>query len=130
MFRPGLLFVLCLTSILPIVLGVSSHQQSSISASSQRPRHLSLDVYARGYHQDDVLERFSTSNGAVSPCWNMKSTRIGSFYVNDPMVKVTFFKSYDCTSTPAAVFRGSKDNVSRMRARSVSVQKIHSIDTL
>ncbi|KAJ8656343.1 hypothetical protein O0I10_007908 [Lichtheimia ornata] len=68
---------------------------------------------------------------AVSPCWNMKKARIGSFNVNDPMVKVTFFKSYDCTSTPAAVFRGgSRDNVLRMRARSVSVQKIHSIDTL
>lgn len=29
---------------------------------------------------------------AVSPCWNMKKARIGSFNVNDPMVKVTFFK--------------------------------------
>lgn len=29
---------------------------------------------------------------AVSPCWNIKNTRIGSFQVNDPMVKVTFFR--------------------------------------
>lgn len=62
MCRAGL-FVLCLLCILPIVLGVSSQQQTSISASLQRPRHLSLDVYGRGCHQDDVLEHFSTSDG-------------------------------------------------------------------
>ncbi|CDS11789.1 hypothetical protein LRAMOSA11433 [Lichtheimia ramosa] len=129
MCRAGL-FVLCLLCILPIVLGVSWQQQTSISASLQRPRHLSLDVYGRGYHQDDVLEHFSTSDGAVSPCWNIKNTRIGSFQVNDPMVKVTFFRSNDCASTPAAVFRGSKSNVLKMRARSVSVQKIRSVGML
>lgn len=29
---------------------------------------------------------------AASPCWNLASKRVGSYDLNDPLVKVTFYR--------------------------------------
>ncbi|KAI9262301.1 hypothetical protein BDA99DRAFT_510822 [Phascolomyces articulosus] len=96
----------------------------------RRPRHFRMDIYSRPNHKGTV-QHVGTSNGATTPCWNLDSKHVGSFEVNDPMVKISFYRSGDCRGAPTQVFRGSLDqrkhNNVLLRARSVSVKKLRPI---
>ncbi|KAI9498428.1 hypothetical protein BDB00DRAFT_800272 [Zychaea mexicana] len=109
----------------------STTSAAAISTSMRRrPRQFRMDIYSRPNHKGTV-QHVGTSNGASTPCWNLQSKHIGSFDVNDPMVKISFYRSADCLGAPSQVFRGSLDqrkhsNV-QLRARSVSIKKLRPI---
>ncbi|KAI7849635.1 hypothetical protein BDC45DRAFT_448383 [Circinella umbellata] len=109
----------------------SSITSTAINTSiKRRPRHFRMDIYSRPNHKGTV-QHVGTSNGGATPCWNLQSKHVGSFEINDPMVKISFYRSGDCLGAPTQIYRGSLDqrrhNNVLLRARSVSVKKLRPI---
>ena len=92
------LIVLC-TSTTAVLAGYPAYvdNPSSITSTAintsikRRPRHFRMDIYSRPNHKGTV-QHVGTSNGGTTPCWNLQSKHVGSFEVNDPMVKISFYR--------------------------------------
>ncbi|KAI8139172.1 hypothetical protein BJV82DRAFT_628408 [Fennellomyces sp. T-0311] len=107
-----------------------SHHATAAKSLRRRPRQFRMEIYSRPYHKG-IVQHVGTSNGASTPCWNLQSKHVGSFEVNDPMVRISFYRSTDCLGAPTQVFAGSLDqrrhNNVLLRARSVSIVKLRPI---
>ncbi|GAA5814635.1 hypothetical protein MFLAVUS_008134 [Mucor flavus] len=92
----------------------------------QKPRQFRMQIFSRPYQQG-ATQTIRADNGASTPCWNLASKRVGSYELNDPLVKVTFYRSSDCRGTPSATFYNQnsfKQSHILIKARSVSVTKV------
>ncbi|KAL9555328.1 hypothetical protein PS6_002940 [Mucor atramentarius] len=76
-----------------------------------------------------AVQTIRATNGASTPCWNLASKRVGSYDLNDPLVKVTFYRSSDCKGAPSATFHQGPVSRSHVmiKAKSVSVTKVKAI---
>ncbi|ORZ00284.1 hypothetical protein BCR43DRAFT_434917 [Syncephalastrum racemosum] len=97
----------------------------------KRPRHFTMDVYSRPNYKGSV-QHMRTRNGATSSCFNILHKHVGSIAVNDPIVKLQFYRSSDCHGAPTSVTHGSlghngRNNNLQLRARSVSVTKLRPV---
>ncbi|KAI9317718.1 hypothetical protein BX666DRAFT_1877575 [Dichotomocladium elegans] len=119
--------------VLPYVMAAITMQQTSLqSTGTHRPRRFRMDMFLGPYYQHDLVDRITLTSGMDddASCQPLLTKRFGSFYINDPLVKVTFYRSHDCTGAPSGVFYRSQENVLSMRANSVTVQKVRSMDLL
>ncbi|KAI8884061.1 hypothetical protein K501DRAFT_248637 [Backusella circina FSU 941] len=122
--------ILLLSILLMLTTNVLAGSSSNIHTTTpwkQRPRQFRMMVYSRPFKKGTV-QNLRTSNGGKCspPCWNLASKRVGSFEVNDPLVKVTFFRASDCRGAPSATFKGTSrvnDHV-LIKAGSVSITKM------
>ncbi|KAI9472131.1 MAG: hypothetical protein EXX96DRAFT_611395 [Benjaminiella poitrasii] len=93
----------------------------------RRPRQFRMQIYSRPDNKGEV-QTVRASNGGSSPCWNLASKRVGSYDVNDPLVKVTFYRSLDCKGAPLATYQPQETTIRKshvmLKARSVSVTKV------
>ncbi|CEP11385.1 hypothetical protein [Parasitella parasitica] len=87
-----------------------------------------MQIYSRP-DSKGAVQTIRAANGATSPCWNLASKRVGSYDLNDPLIKVTFYRSLDCKGAPSATF--PQGPVSRshvmIKAKSVSITKVKAI---
>ncbi|CAO3699236.1 hypothetical protein G6F70_004164 [Rhizopus microsporus] len=97
---------------------------------NKRPQQFKMQVYSRPFRKGTVQNiRTYIEGSKTSPCWNLSSKRVGSYEVNDPLVKVTFYRFSDCQGAPSATFQNSarpRDHV-LIKARSVSITKVKPI---
>ncbi|KAL9538869.1 hypothetical protein MBANPS3_010624 [Mucor bainieri] len=95
---------------------------------NRRPRQFRMQIFSRP-DSKGAVQTIRATNGASSPCWNLASKRVGSYDLNDPLVKVTFYRSSDCKGAPSATFHQgpvSRNHV-MIKAKSVSVTKVKAI---
>ena len=72
-------------------LGVVSCGSSNDLSWKNRPRQFRMQIFSRPNSKGEV-QTIRATNGASSPCWNLASKRVGSYELNDPLVKVTFYR--------------------------------------
>ncbi|CAO3642078.1 unnamed protein product [Mucor hiemalis] len=88
-----------------------------------------MQVFSRPYSKGEV-QVIRATNGASTPCWNLASKRVGSYELNDPLVKVTFYRSTDCQGASSATFYNQnslKQSHVLIKAKSVSITKVKPI---
>ncbi|OBZ85222.1 hypothetical protein A0J61_06728 [Choanephora cucurbitarum] len=118
MFKLTLLYIL---TLIGLVLALDQRQTWN-----RRPRQFRMQVFSRPDNRGEV-QTLRATNGASTPCWNLASKRVGSYDVNDPMIKVTFYRSTDCKGAPSATFyqdHSFNRNHVMIKAKSVSVTKV------
>ncbi|KAI9478521.1 MAG: hypothetical protein EXX96DRAFT_571240 [Benjaminiella poitrasii] len=102
----------------------------SASLSLRYSRQFLMDIYTLP-NRKGLIQRINISNEEERSCWNLTSSMVGSVAVNNPFVKVTFYKSLDCRGFPI-VNNSNMQQISPnilhqrkpiMKARSVSVTK-------
>ncbi|KAI8064309.1 uncharacterized protein B0P05DRAFT_554917 [Gilbertella persicaria] len=121
--------VLCLIITwmhMTIAFPLEHQHQRDIKPWNRRPRQFRMQVFSRPDNRGE-MQTIRAFNGASTPCWNLASKRVGSYDLNDPMVKVTFYRSSDCKGASLATYyqnhASSRTHV-MIKARSVSVTKI------
>ncbi|KAI9280511.1 hypothetical protein BY458DRAFT_500890 [Sporodiniella umbellata] len=90
-------------------------------------RQFRMQIYSRPFSKGSVQHlRTYFEPSSPRPCWNIASKRVGSFALNDPLVKVTFYRSSNCQGTPSATFKHPDlaENHVLVKANSVSIIKI------
>ncbi|KAG0171860.1 hypothetical protein DFQ30_000248 [Apophysomyces sp. BC1015] len=84
-----------------------------------------MDIYSRPNRKGIVQQIRMNNRATTRPCWNLQSKHIGSLDVNDPMIKIYFYRSADCRGPSLTVSRPSQNlKKSVPKARSVSIIKI------
>ncbi|KAI8982234.1 hypothetical protein BDF20DRAFT_834873 [Mycotypha africana] len=101
---------------------------SAAVAPMRRPRQFRMTIYSEPNHQGQV-QYIKATNGAMTPCWNLTNTDVGSYEMNDPFVNVTFYQSVNCNGTVIATYphheKGeTTQNRVMIEAASVSVVKV------
>ncbi|KAF1803176.1 hypothetical protein V8B55DRAFT_1383598 [Mucor lusitanicus] len=107
---------------------------SSINIQLQRPRQFLMDIYTRPNRKGMVQHmRLESERASTQPCWNLQSKHVGSVALNDPFVKVSFYRAADCNGFAINTFHGS-DTLPRggkytsiIKAKSVSITRIRPI---
>ncbi|KAI9354642.1 hypothetical protein BD770DRAFT_391907 [Pilaira anomala] len=120
------IFVAFFFLLISTVSSASSNDVKINGSWKNRPRQFRMQVFSRPYHQG-AAQTIRADNGASSPCWNLASKRVGSYELNDPLVKVTFYRSSDCHGAPSATFYNQnslKQSHILIKAKSVSVTKV------
>ncbi|KAG1472633.1 hypothetical protein G6F56_001420 [Rhizopus delemar] len=86
-----------------------------------------MQVYSRPFRKGTVQHiRTYIEPSPQKPCWNLSSKRVGSYELNDPLVKVVFYRSTDCKGSPSATYKNSaipRDHI-LIKAKSVSITKV------
>ncbi|KAK4510463.1 uncharacterized protein ATC70_004893 [Mucor velutinosus] len=107
---------------------------SSVNLQLQRPRQFLMDVYTRP-NRKGLVQHMRLEPGAAftRPCWNLQSRHVGSVTLNDPFVKVSFYRAADCNGFAINTFHGSETlpgggkYTSIIKAKSVSITRIRPI---
>ncbi|KAI7872268.1 uncharacterized protein EV154DRAFT_529193 [Mucor mucedo] len=119
--------LLLLITFVYIISTASAASSSDVKGAwKNRPRQFRMQIFSRPYSKGDV-QTIRATNGASTPCWNLASKRVGSYELNDPLVKVTFYRSSDCNGAPSATYynqHSSKQSHILIKARSVSIVKV------
>ncbi|KAI7872269.1 uncharacterized protein EV154DRAFT_529197 [Mucor mucedo] len=118
--------LLLITFIYTLSTASAASSSSAKGVREARPRQFRMQIFSRPYSKGNV-QTIRAINGASSPCWNLSSKRVGSYELNDPLVKVTFYRSSDCNGAPSATYynqHSSKQSHISIKARSVSVLKV------
>lgn len=105
--------LLLLPVFLLIILNLFSNTFAAPTETwNKRPSQFRMQVYSRPFRKGTVqhirtyiegihkkkeintIESLHTKSLAPSqsPCWNLSSKRVGSYELNDPLVKVTFYR--------------------------------------
>ncbi|KAL0077985.1 hypothetical protein J3Q64DRAFT_1289907 [Phycomyces blakesleeanus] len=97
---------------------------------SPRPRQFRMDVYPQS-NLKGTPQHMVSNNGVTSPCWNLDSKHIRSLVVNDPMIKITFYRSSDCRGASSKTIRSTRahdgaQNLS-LKAGSVKIVKLQQL---
>ncbi|KAI9033747.1 hypothetical protein CLU79DRAFT_725165 [Phycomyces nitens] len=93
-----------------------------------RPSQFQMDVYSRPSRRGTVQRVRSKRKRSVStPCWNLQSKHVGSIDLNDPLTKITFYRSPECQGAPVRVLQGTSAKQLNIKARSVKVVRIRPI---
>ncbi|KAL9536857.1 hypothetical protein MBANPS3_012310 [Mucor bainieri] len=107
---------------------------SSINIQLQRPRQFLMDIYTRPNRKGLVQHvRLESEKALTRPCWNLQSKHVGSVALNDPFVKVSFYRASDCNGFAMNTFHGSDTlpgggkYTSIIKAKSVSITRIRPI---
>ncbi|KAG2232413.1 hypothetical protein BDF21DRAFT_423061 [Thamnidium elegans] len=120
------IFISFFLLLISTVSSISSNDIKSNGSWKNRPRQFRMQIFSRPYQQG-VAQTIRADNGASTPCWNLASKRVGSYELNDPLVKVTFYRSSDCHGAPSATFYNQnsfKQSHILIKAKSVSVTKV------
>ncbi|KAI9029857.1 hypothetical protein CLU79DRAFT_732897 [Phycomyces nitens] len=99
---------------------------------TKRPRQFRMDVYPQS-NLKGTPQHIEAVNGGRTPCWNLDSKHLRSFTVNDPMIKITFYRSPDCRGSSSKTIRPTRGrnaahNLS-LKAGSVKITKLQAIVT-
>ncbi|KAL0090965.1 hypothetical protein J3Q64DRAFT_1707873 [Phycomyces blakesleeanus] len=124
-----ILFILCtlllLVSCRPYEIRKSGGAES---LELSRPSQFQMDVYSRPSRRGTVQRIRSKRKRSVStPCWNLQSKHVGSIDLNDPLTKITFYRSPECQGAPVRVLQGTSTKQLNIKARSVKVVRIRPI---
>ncbi|CAO0801297.1 unnamed protein product [Mucor circinelloides] len=93
-----------LRSIALLALFIIAYCSNLVSAASihtntnqwnRRPRQFRMQIFSRP-DSKGAVQTIRATNGASTPCWNLASKRVGSYDLNDPLVKVTFYRVSLC----------------------------------
>ncbi|EPB86935.1 hypothetical protein HMPREF1544_06258, partial [Mucor circinelloides 1006PhL] len=124
-----LFFILCLVSV-----QAGRIYSSSVNIQLQRPRQFLMDVYTRPNRKGLVQHvRLEPGTAFTRPCWNLQSKHVGSVAINDPFVKISFYRTSDCSGFTINTFHGPDTlpaggkYTSIIKAKSVSVTRIRPI---
>lgn len=108
MFRISFVFTLILAFFLTFASATSVH------AWNKRPEQFRMQIYSKPFRQGTVQNVRTHTKGKNKiyllciislyndprtdqiPCWNLSSKRVGSYALNDPLVKITFYKVREC----------------------------------
>ncbi|KAI7861929.1 hypothetical protein BDF14DRAFT_1862244 [Spinellus fusiger] len=106
-------------------LGVSC-QSPSIEMNSMtptRPIQFQMDIYTLSHKKGTVQHIDSLPFSSIS-CWNLQSKHVGSLVVNDPLTRITFYRSSECQGSGVYSVKGSSTVPISIKARSVKVIKL------
>ncbi|KAI9303494.1 hypothetical protein BJ944DRAFT_241401 [Cunninghamella echinulata] len=86
-----------------------------------------MNVYTRPNNKGVVQHIRYSSMSSSTPCFNLQSKHIGSINLNDPHIKLTFYRSNDCMGTPIRNFKPTCTHSQKLilKAKSVSIQKLN-----
>ncbi|KAG2201044.1 hypothetical protein INT46_004370 [Mucor plumbeus] len=126
--------IILLLSLLLTLIQIEIISTSSVTIQLRRPRQFLMDIYTRP-NRKGLVQHIRLDPGAVvtRPCWNLASKHVGSIGINDPFVKVLFYRASDCNGFPMSIIHGSetvpesKKYTSIIKAKSVSITRIRPI---
>ncbi|KAI8099163.1 uncharacterized protein BX664DRAFT_253814 [Halteromyces radiatus] len=103
----------------------------------QRPNYFNLNVYSRPngkgivqhiypINPQEIIDDDNEGTTWSSHCFNLQSKHIGSIDVNDPMIKLTFYRSKDCLGAPIRTMKPTCTHSTKvmMKAKSVSIKRL------
>ncbi|KAI7900936.1 uncharacterized protein BX663DRAFT_553581 [Cokeromyces recurvatus] len=96
----------------------------------KRPYQFRMQLFSRPDNKGQV-QTVRANNDASSFCRNLASKRVGSYELNDPLVKITFYRSLDCKGAPIVTYH-PQESITRksrvmIKAKSFSITKVKPI---
>ncbi|KAI8978386.1 hypothetical protein BDB01DRAFT_799649 [Pilobolus umbonatus] len=127
-YTPSILIVLLITFlsiITPTMAGVNL-QRNDEDNTWYRPQRFRIQIYSRAHKKGEV-SYIKLDSEASKTCHNLTSKYVGSYEVNDPFVKISFYRSMDCKGVSSATYQDPNQYVNShvlIKARSMSITKV------
>ncbi|ORZ04638.1 hypothetical protein BCR42DRAFT_338552 [Absidia repens] len=98
-------------------------------ATSARPVYFNMNVYSRpnGKGMIQHIRHTIVEEDEPPSCFNLQSRHIGSVDLNDPFIKLTFYRSKDCLGASIHSMKTTCTHSSvklMIKAKSVSIKRL------